>query len=161
MDYNNIRKIAAAQSSKPIAGRTVIPGYNIDLTTLQTQKPEQSPYYSSSNDIETTTEEQMKDDISNESSRESVSQGNTYSQSLEPDSRGFAGDYHKDDLKKQYEELMLNSTPEELDLLESDLTSLENGTFKSKYLKGGSSYSPGEEEEAVRFLGSAIRYGRR
>lgn len=46
------------------------------------------------------------------------------------------------------------------DMLLRDLEDVESGEYKSKYLKNGGKYSPDEEEESVRFLGNAVRYGR-
>lgn len=157
---DQIRKLASVNSLKPIAGRTVIPGYSIDLTTMQTQTPERNKAEPLPSDDSYIDPKQLSEMANEDVARDLSSGGNSYTGSLEPDTRGFIGDYHKDDLKKQWDEIESNHSPEEIDQMLVDNENVLNGTYKSKYLKNGSKYSNGEEEESVRFLGESARYGR-
>lgn len=155
---NEIRKKLLTGKALPDGyGRSVVGGR--EIITAPSKKAELNP--DGPNNIESldavkNMHEQMMEDLS----RDTIGYVPDLSQSFERDSKGIIGDYHADDLAKQYEELKANSTPEEMDAMVNDMDMVNNGTYVSKFLKNGRKYSPGEEEEAVRMLGSAIRYGR-
>lgn len=67
-----------------------------------------------------------------------------------PDASGWVGEYHKDDLMKQWESLRAKYDQDELDDIVMDMYEVMNG----KSL-GGS-----QEDEGAKFLGRAIQYGR-
>ncbi len=160
MDYNKIKRSAQVKSLAPLPdgyGRSVVGGR--ELITAPSQKAVANPL-APSNPQSIDYEDSMRQQMMEESSRDSLGYVPDLAQSFEPDSRGLIGDYHADDLMKQYEELRANSTPEEMDAMVTDMDMVNDGTFVSKFLKNGSKYSPEEEEEAVRMLGTSIRYGR-
>jgi hypothetical protein len=155
---NDLRKKLLTAKALPEGyGRSVVGGR--EIITAPSQKAELNPE-GPNNPGSLDNVNSIRERILDEMSRESIGYIPDLSQSFQPDSRGIVGDYHADDLMKQYEELRANSTPEEMDAMVSDMDMLNSGTYKSKFLKGGRKYSPDEEEEAVRMLGSSIKYGR-
>jgi len=151
------KKILTEKALPEGYGRSVVGGR--EVVTAPSQKAVANPLAPSNSDS-IDYEDSVRQQMSEESARDTIGYVPDLSQSFEPDSRGVIGDYHQDDLKKQYEELKANSTQEEMDSMVTDMDMLNMGTYKSKFLQDGRKYSPGEEEEAVRMLGSSIRYGR-
>jgi len=156
-DYRSIKRNAAVMSSKKLPegwGRSVVGG--VEIITPPSQKAEANPL----------TKEEIINDMSSdyreEMNREEASYVPDLSHSFEPDSRGYIGDYHIDDLKKQYLQL---ESPDDTDenllannQLINDLNALNAGKYRSKVNKNGV-VTP-EEAESVRFLGNALKYGR-
>jgi len=163
MDYNKIKKSAQVQSLKPLPegyGRSVVGGR--EIITRPSQKAVANPQTipNTENQIFNEQHVQGMDEYNEEQIRNSVGYVPDLSQSFEPDSQGIIGDYHIEDLAEQYAELKSNSTPEEMDAMVTDMDMVNMGIYDSKFLKNGRKYAPGEEEEAVRMLGTSIKYGR-
>lgn len=166
---NDIRKLLLAKKALPEGyGRSVVGGREL-ITAPSKRKvietgidDDGKPYSLTEDDFKPFDLELDTDveGIKNEAMRESSGYVPDLSQSFEPDSKGLVGDYHADDLMEQYAELKANSTPEEMDAMVTDMDMVNAGIYKSKYQKNGSNYSPGEEEEAIRMLGTSIKYGR-
>ena len=155
MDYRKIKRNAAAASLKPLPegyARSVVGGVEVVTKPTVMSVPNKLSFMDNhAQDIEQGMEE---------TARDYIGYVPDLSQSFEPDSSGFIGDYHVNDLMEQYEELKANSTPEEMDSMVSDMDLLNSGEFRSKFLKNGKEYAQGEEEDAIRMLGTSIKYGR-
>jgi hypothetical protein len=162
MDYNKLKRSAKVKSLVPLPegyGRSVVGGR--ELITRPSQKAEARPKDAAdAGEIYSQMSEQANDEVS----RDSIGYVPDLSQSFEPDSRGFIGDYHKDDLKKQYEELMANNTAEDMDQILFDEEAYNEGLnlpYKMDKETGRASDELSSEEiEGTRYLGNAIRYGR-
>jgi hypothetical protein len=159
MDYNKLKRSAQVKSLIPLPegyGRSVVGGR--EIVTAPSQKAEANPLHSLQSNA------QLRDQANDEIARDSVGYVPDLSQSFEPDSRGFIGDYHQDDLSKQYEELMANNTAEDMDQILFDEEAYNEGLnlpYKMDKETGRASEIVDDREiEDARFLGNSIRYGR-
>jgi hypothetical protein len=153
MNYDKIRKDLKLKGMIPDGyGRSVVGGKEIITAPSKMEHSEIGESSEPDNDSDDMKRQQLMDEASNEIDRETTGYVPDLSQSFEPDSRGYIGDYHKDDLQKQWEELSVNNTEDELDRMVRYLDALDRGE------KSGRSE---RDDEATRYLGSAVKYGRR
>jgi hypothetical protein len=169
MPYDRIKKILRTQKSRPIAGHTAIPGLGIDLTTYASSPPDEygktnSPNIGPSESANMPSEypgigdvfrgsdmsrltDQEYSDMSRLTDQEKALIGN-------PDSKGMINGYYYKDLQKQFDEL--KADPDQLKLAERYYNKMLDGTYILQ-----DNAPPGVEEEAINFLGTAVKYGRR
>lgn len=108
--------------------------------------------------------DQLREQAMEEIKRESMGPTDM-SQSLEPDSRGYIGDYHVNDLMEQYAEMRGNYTDSDMEKILADEENYSSGkNLPLKFDKKTRTWDPNvvddQEIENTRYLGNAIRYGR-